>query len=1319
MNTLRRIHSWRFGLALCVALGLWLLTQPLVAWACGGNIICVDADAAGMVTGLSWTDAFTNVQDALAMAWPGSEIWVAEGVYYPDEGWGQINDDRTATFTLRDGVAIYGGFVGNEAQREQRDWVAHPTILSGDIDGNDVNSDGNYIAETWADIQGDNAYHVVTGLGELETARLDGFIITAGNADSEYPNNEGYGGGMFNSYVSGLDLANLIFSGNYATTGGGMLNEQSSLTLVNSTFRGNQSGLLGGGLHNYYGSVVLTDVTFLDNHSQWSGGGMFNEYSDSILTGVTFSDNLAVERGGGLYNYESSPLLTDVIFSGNQAIQGGGMFNELSFAELTNVVFSGNYASYSSGGMYNVLSDPTLINVTFGGNTSGIYNENSNPTLVNCILWGNDGEIFNQSSQPHISYSNIAYSSGSGAGWDTELGFDGGGNLDLEPQFIEPQDAYDAPSITGNYRLRTNSPMIDAGNDLAVTVLTDPDGHARIVGDAVDLGAYEKTIFLSKAVMPTTDVAFYEIITYTVILTNADWLSTPSVFFSDTLPDEIDFAYWITNPGATVVDDVLTWSGTLLPNMTRVFSFGAIYTNGEGNTVANTAAVFSEGVLNDTATADFAVKHTCWVRLNDIPTYYPSVQAAVDASTSALDIVKVAGTCTGVQARAGITQALYIDKTVTVRGGYTLTNWTTPDPIANPTILDAQGQGRVLYIIGDITPVIEGLHITGGDATGLGGNANGYDAGGGGYVYTASATISNCVIYDNVASTSAAPVWSSGGGLYLHYSDAILRNNTIISNTASTGYRGSGGGLHLHRSPATLLTNTVQSNLGGLTELGYGGGLLLNYSAAVLQGNTVISNTASNWYGSGGGLYLQYSDAVIQNNTVAHNIASVTYRGSGGGLFLLVSGVTLKNNTISYNLASAGREASWGNGGGLFISWCNTLLQDNLVQGNIASSTSAGNGGGLYIEGSPAILQNNTIISNTATLSPTVVGQGGGLYVQGSSPFTFTNNLVTNNEARTEGSGLWFKGTAFNPSSGHLRHTTIAHNFGDGAGVYVEGNTELTFTNTIIAGHSSVGVNATTGSTATLEATLWHGNGMDTIGAGTISTGTINLYADPRFVDVSAGDYHLNSDSPAIDAGDARYCPPDDLDGNPRTDLRCDIGAFEVQHADSDTVVKTFGETTAHSFGPTWISVTLSMTDTGALTVTKRLACPGGTCEDGELPAMWHITSTLGAGLPLTVSFCYTPELSSVTDVASLRAFRWDTDTLMWTVPSSTSLTVADGCVTLTGIEEFSAWTLFDISKGAKPTATCVVALAARGGAPLVGLLTLGGAAAVRRRRRR
>ncbi len=209
------------------------------------------------------------------------------------------------------------------------------------------------------------------------------------------------------------------------------------------------------------------------------------------------------------------------------------------------------------------------------------------------------------------------------------------------------------------------------------------------------------------------------------------------------------------------------------------------------------------------------------------------------------DIIKVAaGVYTGVNSYGGLAQVVYLSKTLTVRGGYTTTNWTTADPVANPTTLDAEGQGRVLYITGPINPTIEGLRITGGDATGRGGGGVGIiDAGGGVFVTGAAPTIRDCVVYSNTASTVAE---GDGGGLYLSLSAATVSGNTIAGNTASTADSGNGGGLYLFESDdATLSDNLFEGNIASTAGIGSGGGLKVFHSDAALDGNTIQGNVAS------------------------------------------------------------------------------------------------------------------------------------------------------------------------------------------------------------------------------------------------------------------------------------------------------------------------------------------------------------------------------------------------------------------------------------------------------------------------------------------
>jgi hypothetical protein len=117
-------------LLIALALAAWMLTPARAAWACGGTnptVLCVDQDVtpSGTPDGLSWTNAYTNVQDALdvtnANGATDYEIWVAEGVYYPDVGASAIADSRTMSFTLRyNNVQLYGGFGHGDAPHTAR-----------------------------------------------------------------------------------------------------------------------------------------------------------------------------------------------------------------------------------------------------------------------------------------------------------------------------------------------------------------------------------------------------------------------------------------------------------------------------------------------------------------------------------------------------------------------------------------------------------------------------------------------------------------------------------------------------------------------------------------------------------------------------------------------------------------------------------------------------------------------------------------------------------------------------------------------------------------------------------------------------------------------------------------------------------------------------------------------------------------------------------------------------------------------------------------------------------------------------------------------
>ncbi|MBN1813527.1 MAG: hypothetical protein JXA14_16940 [Anaerolineae bacterium] len=340
---------------------------------------------------------------------------------------------------------------------------------------------------------------------------------------------------------------------------------------------------------------------------------------------------------------------------------------------------------------------------------------------------------------------------------------------------------------------------------------------------------------------------------------------------------------------------------------------------------------------------------------------YSSLQVAVDEANPG-DVIRVAaGTYTDIHARAGVTQVVYISKTVTIQGGYTTAFTEPPNPEINQTTLNAQEQGRVIFVAGSINPTIEGLRITGGDATGLGGGRFGEDAGGGVYVIDATAVISNNQVFSN-----SAP--DQGGGVYLRNGVPALNGNTIVSNTAY-----SGGGVALYSSGATLNGNTVASNIAS-----YGGGLYLMVSDATLNRNTIVSNTAE-W--RGGGVYLAYGDATISGSTIISNASD----RQGGGLDIYESDVTLTNNVVADNHANIA-------GSALYLR--RTFL--SLLHTTIARN-SGGDGSGIYVASWQGVY-NTVALTNTILVSHTV-----GITVTAGNTATLEGTLW--------GSDSWANGT--------------------------------------------------------------------------------------------------------------------------------------------------------------------------------------------------------------------------------------------------------------------------------------------------------------------
>ncbi|NCR59271.1 MAG: cadherin [Microcystis aeruginosa LL13-06] len=541
--------------------------------------IFVRSNAGGGNNGTSWTDAFTSLQDALAAARSGDTIWVAGGTYKPT-----ITTDRTATFTLKNQVEIYGGFAGvSETSLSQRDLIANPTILSGDIGTANV---------------GDNVYHVVTASLTTNTAILDGFTISGGNANGT-GTNQNYGGGLFNNngsptlrnvifenntatYGGGISnlsassstLNNVTFRNNTATYGGAIYNIASNPTITNSTFSNNTSSQ-GGAIYNHVSNPTLNQSVFLNNSASTSGGAIHNYLSNPILNQFDFKQNSAGGSGGAIYNQNSSPTFIQGYFrQQNRAPNGGAIYNDTSNnVTLTNVNFTSNIATTGSGGaIYNLNSDKlqitnavfsqntapstggaiyqtssaqhylttTITNSTFVGNSavsgSAIYHQYTGyiftSNVSNSIIWGNSGTAITNATNITTTVSNSI----------VQGGYTGTGNLNVDPLFVATDDLH----------LQSTSPAINAGSNASLPADTsdlngdgntsqkipfDFDRTARINGTNVDLGAYEYSVPVPVNHPPVVNNA-----TFTILKNSAVGTTVGTVPASDSDNDTLTYS---------------------------------------------------------------------------------------------------------------------------------------------------------------------------------------------------------------------------------------------------------------------------------------------------------------------------------------------------------------------------------------------------------------------------------------------------------------------------------------------------------------------------------------------------------------------------------------------------------------------------------------------------------------------------------------------------------------------------------------------------------------------------------------------------------
>jgi len=387
-------------------------TPPIVDMgAIEARVVYVKPVLSGANNGTSWTDAYSTLAVALDHSFTGDELWVAQGIYTPTL-LTDPSDPRTATFLIKPGLSLYGGFAGNEVIRSQRNPVSRQAVLSGDLIGNDQGFTNNL----------ENSYHVVTMIDIVtHTVTLDGFTIRSGNTLTQTTSALSR-----NIRIDGFAPSHTVSTEPPRASGGGMV-------LMNS-------------------SPVLSNLSFLYNQAK-QGGGIYMREAKPLMTNCIWVGNQA-EFGGGMYHFFASPQIMNGLFNGNEAIvSGGGIFNLSSSPTIINSTFSHNEATYLPNN-----DGDAILNTNQSGEII------SHPILKNTILWDNSTFpiTMNGESLITLEYSLAQYGCPTTGATCSNL-------LSSDPLFVNPNGLDQTPgTLDDDLRLIYNSPAVDSGSNDAV-----------------------------------------------------------------------------------------------------------------------------------------------------------------------------------------------------------------------------------------------------------------------------------------------------------------------------------------------------------------------------------------------------------------------------------------------------------------------------------------------------------------------------------------------------------------------------------------------------------------------------------------------------------------------------------------------------------------------------------------------------------------------------------------------------------------------------------------------------------------------------------
>ena len=482
---------------------------------------------------------------------------------------------------------------------------------------------------------------------------------------------------------------------------------------------------------------------------------------------------------------------------------------------------------------------------------------------------------------------------------------------------------------------------------------------------------------------------------------------------------------------------------------------------------------------------------------------------------------------------------------------------------------------------------------------------------------------------------SNANAFAGDDTITFNVNNATILLSSEINLTSNMTIDGSGNSITLSGGNTTRIFNLTGSPTVALIDLtftsghpssGNGGAILASATSTL---NVTDSTFTSNIAAQGGGIYTTGSLTVTGSSFSGNNATGAT--GSAICAHTGAPSPTITDSTFTNN--ASGAYAVW----------------FNLVTGtaSISNSVFSGNGGGFG--GSGTInFTNNTFTNNNSSVG------GGALYL-GSGTHTFTNNTISGNHSNNSNAagGIYSIGNS------------------------TDGNANVILRNTILANNThSAAPDCRSGTLSSITVN----DSLIEDPTNCVFTGSNNITLQDPNLGAFTGVYlPLNPDSPAIDAANAANCPTTDQRGESRTaDLACDMGAYEMQYADSDTVSRPASASALTTFGPTLVGIQNNGgDDPGVITVLKSFTW--NTQPDNTIDGYWTITPSSGSTYNLTLQLCYAPgELPAGLNEADLRFWRYSGGVWSQVGPASLTWTSVNSnrCASVSGITGFSSWTL-------------------------------------------